>query len=98
MLRVSDLTHFATWAGLVYVAFVIDVYARSIIGWRVSGTTHAGFVLDALEQAIYDRGPAHRDGLIHHSDRDSQDFSFKYTRRLAQATIGLKNSRFACYT
>src|SRR5437016_12351449 len=59
----------ATWAGFVYVAFVIDAYARRIVGWRVSRTAHAGFVLDALEQALHDRRPVHRGGLVHHSDR-----------------------------
>ena len=59
----------ATWAGFVYVAFVIDAYARRIVGWRVSRTAHAGFVLDALEQALHARRPVHRGGLIHHSDR-----------------------------
>ncbi len=72
MLWVSDFTYVATWAGFVYVAFVIDVYARYIVGWRVSRAAHAGFVLDALEQAIHERQPVHRGGLIHHSDRGSQ--------------------------
>ena len=62
----------ATWTGFVYVAFVIDAYARRIVGWRVSRTAHAGFVLDALEQALHDRQPVHRGGLVHHSDRGSQ--------------------------
>ena len=61
-LWVSDFTYVATWAGFVYVAFVIDAYARRIVGWRVSRTAHASFVLDALEQALHDRRPAHRDG------------------------------------
>lgn len=61
----SDFTYGAAWAGFVYAAFVIDVYARYIVGWRVSRTVHASFVLDALEQAIYDRRPAHRGRLIH---------------------------------
>jgi putative transposase len=87
MLWVSDFTYVATWAGFVYVAFVIDVYARYIVGWRVSRTAHAGFVLDALEQAIHERPPAHRGGLIHHSDRGSQYLSIKYTERLAEAGI-----------
>ena len=56
----------------VYVAFVIDAYARRIVGWRASRTAHAGFVLDALEQALHDRRPVHRGGLVHHSDRGSQ--------------------------
>jgi transposase InsO family protein len=62
----------ATWAGFVYVAFVIDIYARRIVSWRASRTAHASFVLDALEQAIHERRPTHRGGLIHHSDRGSQ--------------------------
>jgi putative transposase len=86
-LWVSDFTYVATWAGFVYVAFVIDVYARYIAGWRVSKTAHASFVLDALEQAIHDRRPAHRGGLIHHSDRGSQYLSIKYTERLAEAGV-----------
>lgn len=87
MLWVSDFTYVATWAGFVYVAFVIDVYARYIVGWRVSRTAHASFVLDALEQAIHERRPVHRGGLIHHSDRGSQYVSIKYTERLAEAGI-----------
>ena len=86
-LWVSDFTYVATWAGFVYVAFVIDVYARYIVGWRVSRNAHTSFVLDALEQALHDRRPAHRDGLIHHSDRGSQYVSIKYTERLAEAGI-----------
>jgi transposase InsO family protein len=87
MLWVSDFTYVATWAGFVYVAFVIDVYARYIVGWRVSRTAHASFVLDALEQALHDRRPAHRGGLVHHSDRGSQYVSIKYSERLAEAGI-----------
>ncbi|MEC3947647.1 IS3 family transposase [Sphingobium sp. HWE2-09] len=87
MLWVSDFTYVATWAGFVYVAFIIDTYARRIVGWRASRTAHASFVLDALEQALYDRRPAHRGGLIHHSDRGSQYVSIKYTERLAEAGI-----------
>ena len=86
-LWVSDFTYVSTWSGFVYVAFVIDVYARYIVGWRVSRTAHASFVLDALEQALHDRRPAHRGGLIHHSDRGSQYLSIKYTERLAEAGI-----------
>ena len=78
---------FPTWAGMVYAAFVIDVYARYIVGWRVSRTGHAGFVLDALEQAIHDRKPVSKGGLIHHADRGSQYLSIKYTERLADAGI-----------
>ena len=86
-LWVSDFTHVATWKGFVYVAFVIDVYARYIVGWRVSRTAHTGFVLDALEQALHDRRPVHRGGLVHHSDRGSQYVSIKYTERLSEAGI-----------
>lgn len=66
---------------------MIEVYARYIVGWRVSRTAHASFVLDALEQALYDRQPVHRGGLIHRSDRGSQYVSIKYTERLAEAGI-----------
>ena len=86
-LWLSDFTYVATWAGFVYVAFVIDAYARRIVGWRVSRTAHAGFVLDALEQALHDRRPVHRGGLVHHSDRGSQYVSIKYTERLVQAGV-----------
>jgi putative transposase len=70
-LWVSDFTYVATWAGFVYVAFVIDAFARRIVGWRVSRTAHAGFVLDALEQALHERRPI-KGGLVHHSDRGVQ--------------------------
>jgi putative transposase len=86
-LWLSDFTYVATWAGFVYVAFVIDAYARRIVGWRVSRTAHAGFVLDALEQALHDRRPLRRGGLVHHSDRGRQYVSIKYTERLAEAGI-----------
>jgi putative transposase len=86
-LWLSDFTYVATWTGFVYVAFVIDAYARRIVGWRASRTAHAGFVLDALEQALHDRRPLHRGGLVHHSDRGSQYVSIKYTERLAEAGI-----------
>ncbi|MGY3371826.1 putative transposase [Bradyrhizobium sp. GM2.4] len=71
VLWLSDFTYVATWSGFVYVAFVIDAYARRIVGWRASRTAHASFVLDALEQALHDRRPVHRGGLVHHSDRGS---------------------------
>jgi putative transposase len=87
VLWLSDFTYVSTWAGFVYVAFVIDAYARRIVGWRVSRTAQAGFVLDALEQALHDRRPTRRDGLIHHSDRGVQYVSIKYTERLAEAGI-----------
>ena len=67
-LWVSDFTYVATWAGFVYVAFVIDAYARRIVGWRVSRTAHTSFVLDALEQALHERRPVQGSGLVHHSD------------------------------
>jgi transposase InsO family protein len=85
-LWVSDFTYVSTWQGMVYVAFVIDVYARMIVGWRVSRTMHTDLVLDALEQALYARQPD-RDSLIHHSDRGSQYVSIRYTERLAEAGI-----------
>ena len=86
-LWVSDFTYVATWTGFVYVAFIVDVYARRIVGWRASRTAHTGFVLDALEQALHDRRPLRRGGLVHHSDRGSQYVSIKYTERLAEAGI-----------
>ncbi len=86
-LWVSDFTYVSTWRGFVYVAFVIDAYARRIVGWRVSRTAHANFVLDALEQALHDRRPIHGGGLVHHSDRGVQYVSIKYTERLAEAGI-----------
>ncbi len=86
-LWVSDFTYVATWSGFVYVAFIIDAYARRIVGWRVSRTAQTGFVLDALEQALRERRPMHRGGLVHHSDRGSQYVSIHYTERLAQAGI-----------
>jgi putative transposase len=85
-LWLSDFTYVATWSGFVYVAFVIDAFVRRIVGWRVSRTAHAGFVLDALEQALHERRPA-RGGLVHHSDRGVQYVSIRYTERLAQAGI-----------
>ncbi len=85
-LWVSDFTYVSTWQGWLYVAFVIDVYARRIVGWRVSRTMQTDFVLDALEQALFDRQPDTND-LIHHSDRGSQYVSIRYTERLDQAGI-----------
>jgi putative transposase len=87
LLWLADFTYVATWQGFVYVAFVIDAFARRIVGWRVSRTAHAGFVLDALEQALHDRRPVQGSGLIHHSDRGVQYVSIHYTERLAQAGI-----------
>jgi transposase InsO family protein len=87
MLWVSDFTYVSTWRGFVYVAFVIDTYARRIVGWRASRTAHTDFVLDALEQALHDRQPAKGGTLIHHSDRGSQYVSIRYTERLSEAGI-----------
>ncbi len=86
-LWVGDFTYVATWAGFVCVAFVIDAFARRIVGWRVSQTAHAGFVLDALEQALQDRRPVCSDGLVHHSDRGVQYVSIKHTERLIEAGL-----------
>jgi transposase InsO family protein len=86
-LWVSDFTYVSTWQGWLYVAFVIDVYARRIVGWRVSGSMRTDFVLDALEQALYARQPERDGSLTHHSDRGSQYVSIRYTERLAEAGI-----------
>lgn len=86
-LWVSDFTYVSTWQGWLYVAFVIDVFARRIVGRRVSNSMQTDFVLDALEQALYARQPEQSDGLVHHSDRGSQYISIRYTERLAQAGI-----------
>ena len=86
-LWLSDFTYVATWQGFVYVAFVIDAFARRIVGWRVSRTAHASFVLDALEQALHERRPVQGTGLVHHSDRGVQYVSIRYTERLADAGI-----------
>ena len=87
VLWVSDFTYVPTWQGFAYVAFVIDVFARRIVGWRVSRSARADFVLDALEQALCDRRPVRRGGLVHHSDRGGQYVSIRYTERLAEAGI-----------
>ena len=87
MAQLSDFTYVATWQGFVYVAFVIDAFARRIVGWRVSRSAETGFVLDALEQALYDRRPFRQGGLVHHSDRGVQYVSIRYTERLADAGI-----------
>ena len=88
-LWVSDFTYVPTWSGTVYVAFVIDVFARRIVGWRVSTSMTTKFVLDALDQAIWQRKTLDNTSLVHHSDRGSQYLSIKYTERLAQAEIDL---------
>ena len=84
-LWVADITFVATWAGFVYVAFVIDVFARRIVGWRVANSMRTDLVLDALEQALWSRTGTQ--GLVHHSDRGSQYLSIRYTERLAEAGV-----------
>ena len=84
-LWVADITFIATWSGFVYAAFVVDVFARRIVGWRVSGSLRTDLVLDALEQALWSRPGT--SGLIHHSDHGSQYLSVRYTERLAAAGI-----------
>ncbi len=86
-LWVSDFTYVATWRGFTYVAFVIDVFARKIVGWRASTSMRADLVLDALEQALHDRSDADQDRLVHHSDQGVQYLSIRYTERLAEAGI-----------
>ena len=86
-LWVSDFTYVSTWQGWLYVAFVIDVFARRIVGWRVSSSMRTDFVLDALEQALWARQPERDSSLIHHSDRGSQYVSIRYSERLAEAGI-----------
>ena len=82
----SDFAYVSTWQGWLYVAFVIDVFARRIVGWRVSRTMQTDFVLDALEQALYERRPD-ANGLVHHSDRGAQYLSIRYSERLAEAGV-----------
>ena len=86
-LWVADLTYVKTWSGYVYVAFVVDVFSRRIVGWRASRSLRTDLALDALEQAIWERLDSSTDGLIHHSDRGSQYLSIRYTERLAEAGI-----------
>jgi putative transposase len=86
-LWVSDFTYVPAWSGTVYVAFVIDVFARRIVGWRVSSSMSTQFVLDALDQAIFQRKSLRNKDLIHHSDRGSQYLSITYTERLTDAGI-----------
>jgi transposase InsO family protein len=86
-LWVADFTYVATWRGFVYVAFVIDVFARRIVGWRVSASLRTDFVLDALDQAVYDRCGTGVTDLVHHSDRGTQYVSMRYTDRLAEVGI-----------
>jgi len=84
-LWVADLTYVATWTGFVYVAFIIDVFSRMIVGWRVSRSLRSDLALDALEQALYARPDIKH--LVHHSDRGVQYLSIRYTERLAEAGI-----------
>jgi len=84
-LWVADITYVATWTGFVYVAFVVDVFSRAIVGWRVSSSLRSDLALDALEQALWARQPG--EGLVHHSDRGVQYLSIRYTERLAEAGI-----------
>ncbi len=86
-LWVSDFTYVSTWQGWLYVAFVIDVFARRIAGWRVSSSMRTDFALDALEQALYARQPERDGSLVCHSDRGSQYVCIRYTERLAEAGI-----------
>lgn len=86
-LWVSDFTYVSTWQGFVYVAFVIDVFARRIVGWRASSSARTDLVLDALEQALHERKPVGPDRLVHHSDRGVQYVSIRYTERLADAGL-----------
>jgi putative transposase len=86
-LWVADFTYVSTWQGFFYVAFVIDVFARRIVGWRVSSSMQTDFVLDALEQALYARRRERDSDLVHHSDRGSQYVSIRYSERLAEAGI-----------
>jgi transposase InsO family protein len=86
-LWVADLTYVATWRGFAYVAFVIDVFSRRIVGWRASSSLRSDLALDALEQALFDRPIDDSERLIHHSDRGSQYVSIRYTERLVEAGI-----------
>lgn len=86
-LWVSDFTYVSTWQGWIYVGFVVDVFSRRIVGWRQSSSMQTEFVLDALEQALYDGKPADDGSLRHHSDRGSQYLSIRYSERLGEAGI-----------
>ncbi len=95
-LWVADFTYVATWLGFVFVAFVIDVFSRTIVGWRVSSSIKTDLVLDALEQALHARSDT--DGLVHHSDRGTQYLSIRYSERLAengiQASVGSRGDSY----
>jgi len=97
-LWVADLTYVATWSGFCYTAFIIDVYSRAIVGWRVAGTLRAELALDALEMAIWARQDTQLDELVHHSDRGVQYLAIRYTQRLADegavASVGSKGDSF----
>src|SRR5512147_2117602 len=84
-LWVADFTYVATWVGFVYTAFVVDVFARRIVGWRVARSMNTDLVLDALEQALWARSGAA--GVVHHSDRGSQYLSIRYSERLTEAGV-----------
>lgn len=92
-LWVSDFIYVSAWQGWLYVAFVIDVFARRIVGWRVSSSMRTDFVPDALEQALYARQPERNGSLVCHSDRGSQYGSIRYTGRLAEAGLGLPSRK-----
>jgi len=89
-LWVSDFTYVATWGGFVYVAFVIDVFARRIVGWRVSASMRTDFVLDALEQALHVRRGDAWTGLVHHSDRGTQ-LGFKGPSQRVRVSLSLSD-------
>ena len=86
-LWVADMTYVRTWAGWVYVAFVLDVYSRMIVGWQLAGHLRTDLPLDALEMALWQRKVRHGDGLIHHSDRGCQYLSIRYGQRLAEVGV-----------
>ena len=97
-LWVADLTYVSTWSGFAYVAFIIDAFSRSIVGWRVSTSLRADLALDALELAIWVRDRPRLDGLVHHSDRGVQYLSVRYTERLAEegavTSVGSKGDSY----
>ena len=97
-LWIADITYVTTWSGFAYTAFIIDVFSRRIIGWRVSNTLRADLALDALEQAIWTRQTESLEGLVHHSDRGVQYLSIRYTERLAQegaiTSVGSKGDSY----
>ena len=97
-LWVSDFTYVSTWQGFVFVAFIIDVFARRIVGWRVASTMRTDFVLDALEQALYDRRPGDEDGLIHHSDRGSNTSAFGTQSAWLKPASSLRSAAPAMHT